>query len=52
MCSYGRIEVQFQHMKPRARSTASRSALVRRVNEVLGVAFTSDVIGRGPARSS
>ena len=44
--SHGRIEVQFQHLKPRAPfdDEQTRLALLRRVNEIPGVAFGPEVI--------
>jgi hypothetical protein len=49
--SYRRIEVQFQHLKPRAPfdSEGKRLELLRRVNEIPGVAFGPDVITRRPS---
>jgi hypothetical protein len=49
--SYGRIEVQFQHLKARAPfdEEQTRLELLREVNEVPGVSFDADVITRRPS---
>jgi hypothetical protein len=49
--SYGRIELQFQHLKgrPPFDDEQTRLELLRRVNEIAGVAFATDVITRRPS---
>jgi hypothetical protein len=49
--SYGRIEFQFQHLKPRAPfdDEQARLELLRRVNEIPGVSFGPEVITRRPS---
>jgi hypothetical protein len=49
--SYGRIEVQFQHLKPRAPfdDEQTRLELLRRVNEIPGVSFGPEVITKRPS---
>jgi hypothetical protein len=51
--SYGRIEIQFQHLKPRAPFDAEqrRLELLRRVNEIPDVSFGPEVITRRPSIS-
>ncbi len=49
--SYGRIEVQFQHLKARAPfdDEQTRLELLRRVNEIPGVSFGREVITKRPS---
>jgi hypothetical protein len=49
--SYGKIEVQFQHLKARAPfdSEQTRLELLQRVNAIPGVSFGADVITRRPS---
>jgi hypothetical protein len=49
--TYGKVEIQFQHLKVKAPFDAegTRLELLRRVNEIPGVSFGSDVITRRPA---
>ena len=49
--SYGRIEVQFQHLKARAPfdDEHTRLELLRRVNEIPGVSFGPEVITKRPS---
>jgi hypothetical protein len=49
--SYGRIEVQFQHLKTRAPfdDEQTRLELLRQVNKIPGVAFDAEVITRRPS---
>jgi hypothetical protein len=52
--SYGRIEVQFQHLKARPPfdDEQTRLELLRRMNEIAGVSLGPDVITRRPASSA
>jgi hypothetical protein len=47
----GRIEIQFQHLKPYPPfdNEGTRLELLRRVNEISGVTFGSEVISRRPS---
>jgi hypothetical protein len=49
--SYGRIEVQFQHLKPRAPfdDERTRLELLRRINEIPGVSFGPEVSTKRPS---
>lgn len=49
--SYGRVELQFQHLKARPPfdDENARLELLRRVNEIPGVSFPSEVITRRPS---
>jgi len=49
--SYGRLEVQFQHLKARPPfdDEQTRLELLRRINEIPGVSFGPDVITRRPS---
>jgi hypothetical protein len=49
--SYGRIEVQFQHLKARAPfdEEQTRLELLRRLNEIPGVSFGPEVITKRPS---
>jgi hypothetical protein len=49
--SYGRIELQFQHLKARAPfdDEQTRLELLRRINEIPGVYFGPDVVTKRPS---
>jgi hypothetical protein len=49
--TYGRIEIQFQHLKARSSfdSEETRRELLAHVNEIPGVSFGEDVISRRPS---
>jgi hypothetical protein len=49
--SYGRIELQFQHLKARPPfdDEQTRLELLRRINEIPGVSFGADVITKRPS---
>jgi hypothetical protein len=48
--SYGRLEVQFRYLKPRAPfdDEQTRLELLRRINEIPGVSFGPEVNSRVP----